>query len=455
MAFLRHKITTAVQAPPPLASSVFGPDNRYGWFPAVSVAWRMGEENFVSALTWVTDLKLRASWGKTGYYGNTDPFNQYSSYAGSVKDAYYDINGTSNSPVQGFRSVRLGDPNTTWQEDIATNIGIEATLWEGRLFFTAEWYHKTSNGLLFPISLPDILGGGEAPNLNVGEVQNTGIDLLIGSKGAWSKEWHWDAALTLTTYENKILKLDELSYFIPNSSTALGYVRNQTGQPVSSFFGYKIIGIFQNEDEVANAPNQVDAKPGRFRYFDTNDDGTITSEDRVFFGNANPKFTAGLNLGVNFKNVDFSMFWYGSFGNDVINHTRTATDFFANGPKVAKSKRLLYDSWTPENTNASVPVIENDLNFSNTEVINSYAVEDGSYLRNKSMILGYTFPKEWLQKMKMQRMRVYGQVVNLVTITNYTGLDPELSGESAAFGIDYANYPNNQRQYLIGLNVTF
>jgi hypothetical protein len=139
----------------------------------------------------------------------------------------------------------------------------------------------------------------------------------------------------------------------------------------------------------------------------------------------------------------------------VINHSRTITDFFENDPRSAKSEKLLYDSWTPENTAATVPIIENDLNFSNIETINSYGLEDGSYVRNKSMILGYTFPKEWIPKSKMQRMRVYGQVVNLVTITKYTGLDPELSGESAAFGIDYANYPNNQRQYLIGLNVVF
>jgi len=149
------------------------------------------------------------------------------------------------------------------------------------------------------------------------------------------------------------------------------------------------------------------------------------------------------------------MFWYGSFGNDVINHSKTITDSFLKGGGTAKSKRLLYDSWTPEKTNGSVPIIENELNFSNEMDLTSYAMEDGSYFRNKSMILGYTLPKEWTQKFKMERLRVYGQVVNLVTITSYEGLDPELSGESSAFGIDYANYPNNQRQYLIGLNVSF
>jgi TonB-linked SusC/RagA family outer membrane protein len=438
-------------------SSVFGPQHRYGWFPSVSAAWRITEEKFFETLDWITDLKLRASWGKTGFYGNTDPFNQYTLYGGSIGTSYYDINGTSNTPVQGFRAVRLGDPNTGWQEDIVTNIGFESVFWNGRLSVTADWYKKKAKGLLFPVSLPDVLGGATAPNANVGIIQNTGVDLLLGSKGKWSKNWQWDAAITLTTYKNKILKLNDLAYFIPPFETGMGFVRNETGHPASSFYGYKIIGLFKDADEVSKAPVQDAAAPGRFKYLDANSDGTITDADRVFLGNANPKFTAGINIGINFKNFDFSTFCYGSFGSDVINDLKIGTDFFAVGDNFAKSKALLYNSWTPQHTNTTIPIIENSINFSNSALPprNSYCIENGSYFRNKSIILGYTLPKAWLQKVKLEKMRIYMQALNLFTITKYTGFDPELSGQSAAFGIDFANYPNNQKEYLFGLSMSF
>jgi hypothetical protein len=179
----------------------------------------------------------------------------------------------------------------------------------------------------------------------------------------------------------------------------------------------------------------------------------INDDDRVFIGNPNPDFTLGVNLGITYKNFDFTAFFYGSFGNEVVNVPRFYTDFFQIGDN-RKSKALLYDSWTPQNTDAKLPVIETDFNFSNVGTYHSYPVEDGSYFRNKLIMLGYTFPKQWLQKMKMDKLRVYLQAVNLFTITNYTGLDPEIPGSSEAFGIDYGNYPA-QRQFLFGINLNF
>lgn len=445
-------------------SSIFGSQNRYGWFPSASAAWRMTEEKFLSESKWLTDLKLRASWGKTGFYGNTDPFNQYSLYGGSIGDAYYDINGTSNTPVQGIRNIRIGDPNTGWQEDIVTNIGFESILWNGKLNVTIDLYNKKASGLLFPVTLPDVLGGAAPPNVNVGIVRNTGIDLLLGSKGKFSKDWRWDATLTLTTYNNKIIKLTDLPYFNPQFEGVNGrlFVRNEVGHPSGSFYGYKIVGIFKDADEVSKAPVQNAAAPGRFRYLDADENGIINPDDRIHFGNPNPKFTAGINIGINYRSFDFSTFCYGSFGNDVMNIPKTETDFFQTGSTSiqyisAKSKAALYDSWTPQNTNTTVPFQENDNNFSNSGAgaVNSYGLENGSYFRNKSMILGYTLPAALLQKLKIEKMRIYLQAVNLFTITKYTGLDPELSGSSSSFGIDFGNYPNNQKQFLFGINVNF
>lgn len=438
-------------------SSIFGPEKQYGWFPSVSAAWRLTEEPFMKEVHGLTDLKLRASWGKTGYYGNTDPFNQYTLYGGSIGDAYYDING-SNNPVQGFRTVRLGEPSTGWQEDIVGTIGVESVFWNGKLSITADVYNKKASGLLFPVTLPDVLGGATAPNINVGIVQNTGIDLLVNSKGKFSKDWRWDATLTLTTYHNNIVKLNNLPFYFPPYEQAAAFIRNEVGHPTSSFYGYKIIGIFKDADEVGKSPLQDAAAPGRFKYLDANGDNKINDADRVYLGNANPKLTAGINIGLTYKNFDFSTFCYGSFGNDVKNVIRMITDFFPtiSSPITSgKSKAALYDSWTPQNTNTSVPIAENNFNFSNLGAVHSYGIEKGSYFRNKSMLLGCTLPKAWLQKNKIEKLRVYVQVTNLFTITKYTGLDPELSGFSGAFGIDFGNYPNNQQQYLFGLNIGF
>ena len=435
-------------------ASFFAPRKKYGWFPSLSAAWRINEENFLKDLQWIDELKLRASWGKTGFYGNTDPLNQYTLYGGSFGDAYYDING-NNAPLQGFRTLRLGDPNTGWQEDVVTNIGFESIFWRGKLSVTVDWFSKKAKGLLFPILLPDILGGAIPPNVNVGVVQNKGFDVLIGSKGRWSPDWQWDATATISFYKNKILKLPNLAYFIPSFNVGGDYVRNQVGYPLSSFYGYKIIGIFKDDNEVSNAAVQDAAKPGRFRYLDTNKDDTISAADRVFLGDGNPDFTLGINLGIIYKNFDLTTFFYGSFGNEVINYPRINTDFFATGFYSAKSKDLFYNSWTPQNTGASIPIVEDSYNFSNIGTINSYIVEDGSYFRNRSVILGYSFSKDLARRLKIEKLRLYVQAVNLFTITKYKGLDPELPGATTAFGIDFGNYPNNEKRFVFGVNMSF
>lgn len=433
-------------------SSVFGPKTRFGWFPSVSAAWRIKEEKFLKKLNGVSELKLRGSWGLTGYFGNTNPLNQFTLYGGNAGDASYDIFGTSNSVVQGFRATITGEPATGWQEDEVMNAGLEGTLWEGKLNFILDWYSKESKGLLFPGSLPDILGGAQPPNVNIGNVQNSGVDFMIGAKGKMFNNWNGEVSLHGNVNRNRILKLNDLPYF-----ESL-FVRNEVGHPISSFYGYQVIGYFENTEEVSSSPVQQDAAPGRFKYLDADQNGIINDRDRIHFGHANPDFTLGLNLGFNIKNLDFSTFFYGSFGNEVINVSRALNDIFPAFPgsaNTAKSKKALYDSWTPQRMKASAPIVENNFNFSNVGVINSYILEDGTYFRNKSIILGYTVSGNQIRKWKMEKLRIYLQASNLFTMTSYSGLDPEISGQSSAYGIDFGNYPNNQKQFLLGLNVGF
>ncbi len=324
---------------------------------------------------------------------------------------------------------------------------------------------------MFKLSLPDLLGDPIPPNVNVGNIRNTGIDLALGSKGSFSKNWRWDLLVTFSHYKNKIIKLNDIPYF----DDLFGIIRNEVGYPVSSFYGYKIIGLFQDSSDVAKSPVQLHAAPGRFKYADTNSrdstgkltgipDGKIDDADRIHFGNPHPDFTIGINIGFTFKNFDFSAFLYGSFGNDVLNLIRLETDVapFRDGLGPA-SKTALYDSWTPERKNAHAPIPEIYDNFSNRGSINSYPLENGSYLRNKSLMLGYTFPRSVLNKIKVERLRIYVQAVNLFTITKYSGLDPELyetgvptlpsEATNSVFGVDSGNYPNNQKQFLFGVTL--
>ncbi|HTQ64189.1 MAG TPA: SusC/RagA family TonB-linked outer membrane protein, partial [Puia sp.] len=228
-------------------SSIFGPENRFGWFPAFSAGWRISQEKFLSQALWLKELKIRASWGETGFYGNTDPLNQYTLYGSSAGTTYYDIYGISSGSVaQGFSTIRIGNPKTGWEKDRVTNIGFESILWNGKLSITADWYTKTSQGLLFQLSLPDILGSAQnvtRPNGNLGNVQNTGIDLLVNSRGKFSSKAGWDLGITFTTYNNKIVKLNDLPFF-DYALPLGGQVRNEVGHPMGSFFGYRIIGFF-------------------------------------------------------------------------------------------------------------------------------------------------------------------------------------------------------------------
>ncbi len=442
-------------------SSRFGADKRFGVFPAISAGWIMSQETFMQDVTWLNNLKIRGSWGKLGSQQNVDPTNAFNLYGSSPSSttigSYYDITGSNSSSVQGFTANRIGNPKTGWEEDQLTNIGIDAVLIKNKIDFSIEWYKKTIKGLLFSDRTAGAatLGGATRPTVNIGDIQNKGIDASLGYHGAVGNEFKFDISANLTTYKSRIDSIPGGYFDVSSGGSRIGdFTRNQVGHPIGAFFGYQVIGIFQSQDDVSKSPTQSAAAPGRFKYKDVTGDGKINSDDRTFFGDPNPDFTYGFNLNASYKGFDFSMFLYGSQGNQNINYVRYWTDFYPSFQGV-KSKDLLYNSWSPERPNAKTPIAENESNFSNNGVVNSYYLEDASFLKCKSMIIGYNLPSKTLDRFGINRLRVYVQAANLFTITKYTGQDPEVTGTNASFGIDYGTYPNNQKMYTAGVSLSF
>ncbi|PWV48170.1 TonB-dependent receptor [Chitinophaga sp. S165] len=451
-------------------SSRFGANNRYGVFPAVSAGWRISQEAFLKQVAWISDLKIRGGYGVMGNQLNVEAANAFTQYGLNKGSSFYDIGGTSNSLASGFFKTHIGNPDAKWESNTNMNIGVDATLFKGKLEVTADYYKKKVKDLLYKPEISGTAGRTDPPTVNIAEMENHGIDISLGINDIHlTKELVLKANATLTTYSNKIVNISaDAPYFDQEARRFNGnfIIRNAVGQPISSFFGYKTDGFWDSADEIAQANDQAQKATnnpnavyqtgiglGRFRYQDTNGDGIITEADRTFLGNPNPDFSYGLNLELDYKNFDFTVFFYGVQGNNIWNQVRWWTDFYPSFAG-AKSKTALYDSWRPDNLNAKAPIQENEGSFSTNTVPNSFLVENGSYLRAKNMMLGYTLPKPILQRIGIEKFRIYVQAANLFTITKYTGIDPEITGGTTNFGLDEGAYPN-QRQFLVGVNVGF
>ncbi|NLU90616.1 SusC/RagA family TonB-linked outer membrane protein [Chitinophaga sp. Ak27] len=445
-------------------------NNPWGTFPAISAGWRISQEEFMKPVTWITDLKLRGGWGIMGNQLNLGVNNGYFLYGGKRSSSYYDLVGVNNGLTAGFAGNQIGNPDAKWESDINANVGIDASLFNGQFDFSIDYYRKDIKDLLYNPELPGLAGTSAQPFVNIARMKNEGIDLSAGWHKTINKKLQFHVTGTFTTYKNKISKIaDGVDYFDSDGRRFDGsnIIRNAVGQPVSSFFGYKIVGFWNDQAALTAADEQArkaTSDPqatyqegeglGRFRYADVNGDGIITPDDRTFLGNPNPDFSYGINIGVVYKGFDFSMFFFGTHGNQIWNNVRWWRDFYPSFES-AKSKTALYDSWRPDHHNATAPIQERDGSTSTQNVPNSYMVENGAYLRCKNMQLGYTLPAGMLTRLHVEKLRVYLQAANLFTITKYSGLDPEIGGSNITdFGVDEGAYPN-QRQFLVGLNLGF
>ena len=436
-------------------ASVFGQENKYGVFPAFSLGWRLTSEPFMSSATWANDVKIRGGWGKMGNSRPVTPNNLFNAI-GSSATLGYDLGGTNTSTSPGIAITSVGNPNAKWEAKTTTNLGFDGTFFKNHLDVIFDWYTAKTSDLLFRQELPGVIGTATSPLVNIGAMKNTGVDMMFTYRSTAGRDFRYEADLIFTKYKNTITKVSDIvDYFDQSFSGRLpgAVARNAVGHPVSAYYGYKVIGLFQTADEVTKAPTQDGAGVGRFRYADINNDGKITTDDRTYLGSPNPDFTYGFNTRLFFKAFDFEALFYGVKGGEVFNMTRWFTDFYSSFTGIGKSARVL-NAWTPTHTNTNIPRFEAVQNFSTSGASNSYYVEQASYLRLRSVKIGFTLPASLVSRAKIDRLRLFVQGTNLFTSTKYTGTDPEVSGVDTNFGIDTGNYPTN-KQFLFGVSLGF
>jgi len=435
-------------------SSNLGPDNRWGTFPAVGLGWRITQEPFFNDNKVFSDVMLRFGWGVTG--NQAIPSGRIvSQFGGSRGDTYYDIGGTNSSVTAGFRETSLGNRNLKWEENRSTNIGVDMQLFQGKIDVVADFYQRETNNLLFDPPIPATAGIAAPPIVNVGKMQNRGIDFSIGHRAS-----SWAVSFNGSHYRNKIVQIDGVQdFFYGPIATRFGnQVINKVGNPIGSFYGLIADGFFSDDADVAAHADQDGAAPGRIKFRDTNGDGRITLEDRTIIGSPHPDFTAGLDFEMRRGDWDLSTTLFGTFGNDIFDVQKEFYVFRNFSTNVRRD--LLEKSWTPTNKNAKYPRL--DVNDNYSRAISSFYVEDGSYVRLRNIQLGYSVPPKYLRW--IPAARVYLQAENLFTLTGYDGLDPALPAANVVGpagdirdqyrGIDRGSYPSN-RTFSIGIVTNF
>ena len=432
-------------------SSKFGPLNRYGNFYSYGAGWRISQEKFMQDISWVNDLKLRAAYGENG--NNAIPADLYEdSYttSGYINYSSYDLDGTNNSAFTGAGLYQLGNPYIHWETNKTTNIGFDAALFSNSLTVSFSWFNRVTKDLLAVPPVTGLRGDALAPYENIMQFSNKGIELEIGYNNKIGQV-SYDMNFNIATYRNNVDYISEdTSAHIDGNSyapTHFALTRSEVGRPVSSFFGYIQEGIFQSAEDytkygVDHNGLTASTAAGHFKFKDINNDGKINDDDRTFIGNPHPKFSYGYNLNLYYKTFDLGIFLQGVSGNKIFNYWRAYTVFPGAQGEGAD------DTWSPINTNAKLPIWNNT--SSDDIKPSSFFVEDGSYFRVKSLQLGYTFhvPKAF------SKLRLYVQAYNLATITNYSGIDPEIStGSATNVGVDFGgNYPISKK-YIIGVNL--
>lgn len=432
-------------------SSNFAPRNRYAIFPSFSAAWRLSQEQFLKNVTWIDELKLRASFGYTG-----NPNVVANSFIQGVnQNLQYTFGNSAGSGgiVSAVAPTRSFNPDIRWEKNEQLNIGVDGSFFNNKLGVALDVYRRRSIDLILFVAPPFLSGAFESVPFNTGTLQNQGIDLTLTARPVSGKKVNWNSTLVLGTYQNNVVSLG-LSAPLDGGFARIngGSLRTTQGMPANFFFGFVTDGIFQSWDEVRSHAVQVagtdpatSTAPGDIRFKDLNRDGIINDQDRTNIGNANPTFTYGFTNVVTYKNFELSVFIQGSQGNRVLNFTRWYTE---GGVSNGNYSNSVIGRWTGPGTSTTMPRLTlNDPNGNNR--VSDRFVEDASFMRIKNVRLSYNLPESWTKRLNLRRTQFYVSGQNLLTLTNYTGLDPEVGG-----GVDIGFYPQ-ARVFLAGFTLDF
>ncbi|MBN2524363.1 MAG: TonB-dependent receptor [Bacteroidales bacterium] len=406
-------------------SSRFGSNNKYGNFPSFSAAWKIHNESFFN-VNFISMLKIRGGWGKIG----SDAIGDYL-YESYINNAVtYPFNG--ELPAAGIQS-NIIDPSIKWEERITSNGGIDMAFFANKLEITVEYYHNEANDILYAVPVPWSTGTVLNPTVNSASMTNEGFEFVVGYR-KYEGEFHWNISANLTTLKNEVTKLGK------DDEPVLRYMsRTAVGHSMGELYGWDMIGIFQTEEEIDAHATQQNAQPGDIKFRDVNEDGIINDDDRIYMGNAFPTLTGGLNFSCDYKGFDFSLFLYGVYGNKIYNGPSNILNEMKYGNYSVES----YENyWRGEGTTNEYPrptVLDRNQN----NRMSQRKIEDGAYLRIQSMQLGYTFPKNIIDKIPgVETLRVYIGAQNLYTFTKYTGFDPDINNDGLYLrGEDWGSYP--------------
>lgn len=435
-------------------SSRFGENNKFAQFPSLALAWNLHNEKFYN-IDAVNQLKFRVGWGETG---NQNIPNSAIFSTLSTSENY--LLGNDETTVVGLSPLRPGNPDLKWETTTTTNIGFDLALLNNAITFTADYFIKTTSDMLLESPILQTSGFGLNPTINAGEIENKGLEFSLNYKKRIN-DLFFSVGGNISFIDNKVLSLASKGSVISTGTTGNGFSnisRTEAGYSIASFYGLEAIGIFQNQDEIDNYPSLPGTKPGDVKYKNVDDsDSVINDNDRTIIGSPLPDFTYGINVDVTYKQFDFSMFLQGVQGNEIFN----ATGYLLDGKLDSNLNTSYLGRWTGEGSTNSIPRATFD-GFANNSRQSSRFVEDGSYLRLKNIQVGYNVLESAISKTFISKARIYVAAQNLFTITNYSGLDPELgvdqtqngSRTSLDLGIDRGRYPST-RTVSLGIDINF
>ena len=432
-------------------SSKLGKDNKWGAFPSASVAWRLSNESFMENISWLDDLKLRASWGKIGNLGSLGDY-QTTVTLSRTQALLGDPPSFTN--YYGYAIDGIANPDIQWETTTQTDIGLNATLLENKVYLNTDYFFKRTNDMLLRVPLLGTAGVSDAPWENAGSVENRGWELLLGYTNDIGP-FTFDASANVTTIRNEVTSLGDKYTNIQHNNAVRGILqplRTEVGHAIYSYYVYETDGIFQTDQEVERyqgpdgEPVQPLAQAGDLKFVDQNGDGQLNEEDKVFKGDNFPHLTYGLNLNVTYRNFDLTMQLQGVQGVTVFNGLKFSTLKPTQGYNMLAD---IKDAWSPTNTGSDIPRVSVKDENNNFGTVSDWYLEDASYMRIKNLTLGYTLPSLISETARLSQLRVYFTASNLLTLTQYSGMDPEVIAD---FGIDQGYYPQ-PRSFIVGVTI--